>query len=210
MTAYHQPLLPGDTYHLFSRAVGSEKLFLCRDNYRFFLQKLKQHTSAVCQFYCYALLPNHFHLLAKINDEPGIIKHFEEVKKVVYEPLKHDLSDFIMERFSNFLNSYTKAFNKTYNRKGALFMDYIKRSKVNNTSDFTAYVWYIHKNPVHHGFAKAVGEWQFDSYKSILSEAPTVLLREEVIDWFGNKNEFIKFHQQPVHRKIIQGFLLDL
>ena len=111
MTDYHQPLLPGETYHLFSRAVGSEKLFLSADNYLFFLQKLKLHTSSVCQFYCYSLLPNHFHLLAKINDKEHIIKHFEEIKKVSYQPLQHDICDFIMERFSNFLNSYTKAFN---------------------------------------------------------------------------------------------------
>jgi putative transposase len=204
MTQYHQPLVPGSIYHLFSRAVGNEKLFLCTDNYLFFLKKLKQHTSAVCQFYCYALLPNHFHLLVRINDEEDVVRHFEAIKKVVYRPLEHDVCDFIMERFSNFLNSYTKAFNKTYKRKGSLFMDYMKRSVVNETSDFTAYVWYIHKNAVHHQITKSVGEWQFDSYHSILSDAPTILLRDEVIEWFGNEKEFIRFHQQHVHSKIIQ------
>ncbi|MEO6327289.1 MAG: hypothetical protein ABIO55_00065 [Ginsengibacter sp.] len=206
MTQYHQPLLPNHTYHLFSRAIGSEKLFLTTENYHFFLQKLKQHTTPVCQFYCYALLPNHFHLLAKLNDEQSIIKYFEEVKKVAYKPLQHNISDFLMERFSNFLNSYTKAFNKTYKRKGALFMDYMKRSVVNDSSDFTAYVWYIHKNPVHHQLTKSIGEWQFDSYQTILSKAPTVLLRDEVIEWFGSRDEFIKFHQQPAHPKLIQDF----
>ena len=110
----------------------------------------------------------------------------------------HDLSDFIMERFSNFLNSYTKAINKRYNRKGALFIDYLKRSKVNVHSDFTTYIWYIHKNAVHHQITKAIGQWQYDSYTSILSEAPTALLRTEIIEWFGSKDEYIKFHQQPI------------
>jgi REP element-mobilizing transposase RayT len=199
MTQYYQPLLPNETYHLFSRAVGNEKLFLSSENYLFFLQKLKQHTCFVCQFYCYALLPNHFHLLAKMNDDETIVKHFEEIKKVTYQPLLHSIPDFIMERFSNFLNGYTKAFNKMYKRKGALFMDYLKRSKVDKENDFTAYVWYIHKNAVHHQLAKTVGEWQYDSYRSILSEAPTNLLRNEIIEWFGNKQAFIQFHQQPVH-----------
>ena len=201
MKDYHQPLLPDETYHLFSRAVGSEKLFLSSENYRFFLQKLKQHTSAVCDIYCYALLPNHFHLLARMKDEKSIIRHFEEVKKTSFQLLQHDLLDFIMERFGNFLNSYTKAFNKMYNRKGALFMDYLKRSKVNDESDFTAYVWYIHKNAVHHQLTKAIGEWQYDSYTSLLSDAPTSLLRRKMIDWFGSRNEFIKFHQQKIYPK---------
>ncbi len=201
MNEYHQPLLPECVYHLFSRAVGNEKLFLTDDNYSFFLQKLKLHTTSVCQLYCYSLLPNHFHLLARIKDRTTIIQHFEEVKKIDFIPDQHNLSDFIMERFSNFLNSYTKSFNKVYQRKGALFMDYMKRSCVKEDNDFTAYVWYIHKNPVHHLLSKTVGEWPYDSYASIVSEAPTSLLRDEVINWFGNKNEFIKFHQQTVHPK---------
>lgn len=198
MKKYHQPLMPGESYHLFSRAVGNEKLFLSSENYLFFLKKLKQHTSNVCQFYCYSLLPNHFHLLVKIYDYETIIKNFEVIKKTSFLPLMHDLSDFIMERFSNFLNSYTKAINKRYNRKGALFIDYLKRSKVNVQSDFTTYLWYIHKNAVHHKITKAIGQWQYDSYTSILSEAPTALLRTEIIEWFGSKDEFIKFHQQPI------------
>ena len=80
MIDYHQDLLPDHTYHLFSRAVGSEKLFLNDDNYLFFLQKLKQHTSGVCRIYCYTLLPNHFHLLVLINEEETITPHFQEIK----------------------------------------------------------------------------------------------------------------------------------
>ncbi|MDQ2720653.1 MAG: hypothetical protein M3Z26_12970 [Bacteroidota bacterium] len=204
MNDYHQPLLPDNIYHLFSRAVGSEKLFKSSANYLFFLQKLKQHTSAVCKIYCYTLLPNHFHILVRISDEAAIVQHFQEVKNRAFQPSQHDISDFIMERFSNFLNSYTKAFNKMYNRKGALFMDYIKRSSVNAETDFTSYIWYIHKNAVHHRLAKEIGEWEFDSYASILSDAPTSLLREQVIEWYGNKCEFIKFHQQPDISKVIK------
>lgn len=201
MNQYHQPLLPNHTYHLFSRAVGSEKLFLKPGNYLFFLQKLKQHTSSVCNLYCYTLIPNHFHLLAKMKEQETIIQHFEKVKKVKFQALQHDLSDFMMERFSNFLNSYTKAFNKVNKRKGALFMDYLKRSIVSQPGDFTNYIWYIHKNAVHHQLTKAVGEWPYDSYRSLVSELPTVLLRDEVIAWFGDKNAFIEFHQQPIDPK---------
>ncbi len=202
MNDYHQPLLPNETYHLFSRAVGNEKLFLSDDNYLFFLQKLKQHTFSVCDFYCYTLIPNHFHMLAKIKEEAPIIEHFQEVKKKKFQPLENDISDFIMERFSNFLNSYTKAFNKVNKRKGALFMDYLKRSKVNESSDFTSFIWYVHKNAVHHQLVKSVGDWKYDSYHSLISNAPTSLLRKDVMEWFGNKEEFIKFHQQTIHPKI--------
>ena len=202
MNDYHQPLLPNETYHLFSRAVGNEKLFLSDENYLFFLQKLKQHTFSVCDFYCYTLIPNHFHLLAKIKEEAPIIEHFQEVKKKKFQPLENHISDFIMERFSNFLNSYTKAFNKVNKRKGALFMDYLKRSKANESNDFTSYIWYVHKNAAHHQLVKSMGEWKYDSYHSLISNAPTSLLRKDVMEWFGNKEEFIKFHQQTIDPKI--------
>jgi len=202
MNNYHQALEPDQIYHFFSRAVGNEKMFLSNENYLFFLKKLKQHTASVCSFYSYTLIPNHFHLLGRIHDEETIIRHFKEVKKTEFDFLQHSLHDFIMERFSNCLNSYTKAFNKMHKRKGSLFMDYIRRSKVENDSDFTSFVWYIHKNAVHHKLTKSIGEWKFDSYNSILSSAPTDLLRADVLDWFDGKESYIKFHQQPLHPKI--------
>ncbi|OJV53116.1 MAG: hypothetical protein BGO31_05015 [Bacteroidetes bacterium 43-16] len=202
MNNYHLALLPGETYHLFSRAIGGERLFLSEEHYHFFLRKIKQHTSAVCDLYCYALLPNHFHLLVSIKENEVIVQHFKEIKKRAFDVMKDNLPDFIMERFSNCLNSYTKSFNKVNGRKGALFMDYMKRSLVSKEADFTNFVWYIHKNAVHHQLVKSVGDWKYDSYRSLLSEAPTSLLRDEVIRWFGGREEFIKFHQQDVDPKI--------
>ena len=202
MNSYHQKLLPDNTYHLFSRAVGNEKLFLSSDNYYYFLEKLKQHTDNVCKIYAYSLLPNHFHLLAKIEDEKSITQHFEMVKKKDFNSLTDDLSDFIMERFSNLLNSYRKSVNKRENRKGAPFMDYMKRSIVNKDTDFTNFIWYIHKNAVHHQLTEKIGDWKYDSYQSLLRSAPTNLLRQEVLKWFGNKEKFIEFHQQTIYPKI--------
>ena len=197
-TDYHQALLPGGIYHLFSRAVGSEKLFLSEANYLYFLQRLKHDTQFVCRFYAFSLLPNHFHLLVKINDEAALIQHFEEVKNKKFEPNTHDISDFVMERFSNFLNGYTKAFNKMYQRKGALFMDYLRRSNAATDADFMSFVWYVHKNAVHHQLTKKVGDWPYDSYKTILNNKATELLSEELIERFGGREAFLEFHQQEV------------
>ncbi len=198
---YHQPLVANGIYHLFSRAVGNEKLFLSHDNYLYFLQKLKLHTSPICKLYVYTLLPNHFHLLVRIENEHELVKHFEFKKNKVYDMLRDSISDFIMERFSNFLNGYTKAYNKMYNRKGALFLDYLKRTKSNDDFDFCSFIFYVHKNAVHHGYTKKIGQWQYDSYNSIISKYPTSLLREEINNFFGNKEAFINFHKQSIQLK---------
>jgi REP element-mobilizing transposase RayT len=202
MNKQHIPLLPSNFYHLFNRAVGNEKLFREDENYRYCLAKMKQHILPVADLFAYSLLPNHFHLLVRVKPEERIRDFFEVKKGNPFDEKANDLSDFIMEQFSNWLNGYTKAFNKMYDRKGGLFIDYMKRTEAETDSDVTSFIFYIHKNAVHHGLKKRIGEWLFDSYAAILSEKPTALMRNEMIEWFGSKQSFIDFHNQPVNLKI--------
>jgi len=116
MANYHIPLYPGGYYHVLSRAVGSEKLFKEEENYRFFLQQYQKFIPPIADTFSYCLLPNHFHFLIRIKVLKAIQTHFE-LKKQGKHFLADKSSDFIMERFSNFLNSYTKSFNKRYKRK---------------------------------------------------------------------------------------------
>ena len=200
MGDYHIPLIPGNHYHIFSRAIGSEILFREEENFRFFLQKMEEHLLPVCRIWAYCLIPNHFHLLAEIKNEEEIKQAFESAKKD-REFVADDAPDFIMERFSNWLNSYTKAFNKKYSRKGGLFMNYLRRVQISKDSQLSATIFYIHKNPVHHGLAKEISVWKWSSYAVHLSKEPTILEKEEVLGWFGNTLEFTKFHNQQIQLK---------
>jgi len=200
---YHIPLIADNYYHLFSRAVGQEKLFRSNENYYYFLNKMKQHVLPVVDLYAYSLLPNHFHLVVRIKGEKELMNFFEVKKSKPFNPSENYLPDFVMEQFSNWLNGYTKAFNKMYKRKGGLFMDYIKRNEATKDSSLGSFIFYVHKNAKHHGLVKEIGDWPFDSYNSILSNKPTALKRNEVIEWFGSLQHFIEFHQQPVDLKSI-------
>jgi hypothetical protein len=151
--------------------------------------------------YAYALLPKHFHLLVRIKSEKELVDYFEVKKAKSFNTLADFLPDFVMQQFSNWFNRYTKAFNKMYNRKGGLFMDYIKRSEASKDSSLTSFIFYIHKNAVHHGFTKKIGDWEFDSYNTIISAKSTVIKRNEVIEWFGSLKQFIGFHEQQVDLK---------
>lgn len=205
MPDYHIPLFPGSIYHLVTRAVGSEKLFRSDANYLFLLQRYQKHTSPVADTFAWCLLPNHLHLLVRVKQADVLQYHFQEVKK--NKPFHPDiLPDFIMERFSNWLNSYTKSFNKMYNRKGALFIDYLRRVEIKDDTQFRSTVFYIHKNPVHHGYCHTISDWKWSSYQSILSQKPTKLLRKEVIDTFEGNNGFVAFHNQPIFSKNMLQF----
>ena len=77
-------------------------------------------------------------------------------------------------------------------------MDYVKRSEAACDNDITTFIFYIHKNAVHHGLTEVIGQWPHDSYRAILSSQATAIKRAEVIEWFGSLEEFIAFHNQPV------------
>jgi putative transposase len=97
----------------------------------------------------------------------------------------------------------TQAFNKMFDRKGALFLDYIKRKVVKNEAYFTKLIHYIHYNPVHHGFCKDLNDWVFTSYHSFLDNRVTPLEREYVLKWFGDKEKYTQFHQFKPDPKLI-------
>ena len=196
MPDYHLPLLPGEKYHLLSRAVGNEKLFRNGDNYAFFLARYIKHISPVADTYCYCLLPNHFHCVVKIREEAQLERHFHEVKyNKQFSP--ELLPEFVMERCSNLLNSYAKAYNKMYNRKGALFIDYLRRKQIESDKQFWATVYYIHNNPVHHGYCTDLSKWKWSSYSVMRSNEPTWLLRPELLGWFGGIKGFEDYHSGP-------------
>jgi REP element-mobilizing transposase RayT len=200
MPNYHIPVFPDKIYHVFSRAVGSEKLFKEEENYRYFLEQFQHKVGPVAELLAYCLIPNHFHFLVRIKPESEIKFHFEMVKwSKIYQ--SEICPDFILERFSNWLNGYTKSFNNLYKRKGSLFIDYIRRVEIEDDGQFSAIIFYIHKNPVHHGLTKDLHAWRWSSYPAFLSSSPTQLPRKEIIDWFGSRESFIQFHQQPIDLK---------
>jgi putative transposase len=177
---------PDQLYHIVNHAVGNENIFRNDENYRYFLQKYSHHTSEVFDTFAYCLMPNHFHLLVKT-------KPIEIVK--LDPKYKGDPHNHYMQKISNLLNGYAKAYNIRFERKGALFIDYTKRFLVDNNKYLTNTIAYIHQNAVHHGFVKNLNDWPHSSYHSHISDKSTKLKRDEVVNWFGNQAEFRKFHE---------------
>lgn len=134
-----------------------------------------------------------FIFLIKIKDEEDI-EDFQKRYKPTESEKELDYHKIVMNQFKRMLNGYAQAYNKQYDRKGALFVDYIKRKEINNEYYFSKLIHYIHNNPVHHNFCKSIDEWKFSSYHSVISNKPSLIERKEVLDWFGDTEYFIKFH----------------
>ncbi|MFY8090173.1 MAG: transposase [Chitinophagaceae bacterium] len=184
-------------YHVFNHAVGSELLYRNENNYLYFLRKLKEYITPVCNIYAYCLMPNHFHILIKIKTEKELMEFCNSLKRE-NKIETYDFHKIAMNQFKHMLNGYAQAYNKMYIRKGALFIDYLRRKQITDNHYFTKIIHYIHNNPIHHNFCKSIDEWTYSSYHTILSNKPTGVEREKVIDWFGSLNNFKALHQQSV------------
>ena len=157
------------------------------------------HTEAVCDTFSYTLMPNHFHFAVKIKSREHCIAHFEKTKQIPFDSSRCHLSDFLMERFSNLCNSYTKSYNKVFNRKGSLFIDYMKRSEIDNEIYFCNLINYIHFNAVHHCFCKNPLDWKWTSLHAFLADKKTKIKKEEALKLFGDPEKF-----KIAHGKMVQ------
>ena len=173
-------------YHIYNRANGSEKLFNNEDNYLYFLQKYNQYILPIADTFAYCLMPNHFHFLVRIK-ATATLQGFQ-----ILEGLQG--SKYISQQFSNFFNAYTQAFNKQNDRKGSLFIPRFNRKKITSEEYLINTVNYIHQNPVTHGYVKELNEWSYSSFKIFLNDRETNICRNEVLDWFNDKENFITYH----------------
>ncbi|MCP4458596.1 MAG: hypothetical protein GY816_11320 [Cytophagales bacterium] len=178
---------PDSYYHIVNHAVGSENLFRTDENYRYFLSRYAQYMPSVWSTLCYCLMPNHIHFLVHTHSEEVLTQH---------PKYKGDFHKLVMQNLSNLLNAYAKAYNKMYDRKGGLWIDYTKRFQVQTDNYLTATINYIHQNPVKHGFTQHLEDWTHSSYYSHTSQKNTLLSRTEVLDWFGGIHEYVNFHIQ--------------
>lgn len=196
-------MIPGSYYHIYNHANGNENLFLEERNYFFFLDKISIHILPVANLHAYCLLPNHFHLLISIKEinEIKLLESFTAFQKLPDEKLQPVIEKKISKFFSNLFSSYTQSLNKVYNRMGSLFIPNMKSDLIEDENGLCKVVHYIHANPVHHGFVKEMGNWKFSSYNSYLLQAATKLSKKEILDVFGSKEYFIKYHQQPIELK---------
>ena len=202
MPNYYTPLLPDHIYHLQSWANGDENFFREEENYRFFLQKFLKYVYPVAELYSYSLLPDHFDFLVQIRSVDTIEQHFNLLKpELIFDKTK--TSAFIMKCFSNMLNSYAKSFNKLYQRRGSVFIDYIRRLEIISDEDLFNAIVQIHKSPVYFGHCRRMEEWKWSSFRNFNYRYPHIIPTDKVLKLFGGKHNFKARHNAARKRQLI-------
>ncbi len=198
------PLEPGEYYHVYDRGVNRTDVFIEDRNYAYFLQLYAKYVAPVADTFSYCLLRNHFHVLVRIRTEPVSDRLGLGDRVGLRQPLDRRT---VSHAFNNWLNAYAKAVNKGYGRTGSLFQHHLGRLPVTSDRYFVALVHYIHYNPQKHGFVNDFREWPYSSYLSLLSEAPTRLERDAVLEWFGGQQALRQFHARPADESLISALI---
>ena len=87
------PLLPGQMFHIYNR--GNEQgTLICYEqaNYEYFLRKLQQYMSDYLNLYAYCILPDHYHLAAKVRPIDEVLeaatRDLKKIRKDAWERVK--------------------------------------------------------------------------------------------------------------------------
>jgi REP element-mobilizing transposase RayT len=189
-------LASGQTYHIYNRGINRGRIFFEDRNCDFFLRRFKKYVLQHVDLLAYCLMPNHFHLLVRINEFDA----------------KEDAHLSVVEKaFKNFFISYAKAVNAAYGRTGALLQYKFKRKEVNDEEYFSWLVFYIHSNPIKSGLTKRLDQYQYTSYVEILQNDNSLVKPNDVLNWFGGLDAFEDFHRRNLEsdRDGAEKFTLD-
>ena len=169
------PLISGEYYHVYSRGNNRQVIFWARENYLFFLRRMRDYFLyeqpkaggpevskasglwPAISVIAYCLMPNHFHLLLQPHD------------------------DSLSRRMQRLLISYTKAINERFDRVGALFQGQFQAIRVDSDEYLLHLSRYIHLNPVAAGLVQRPEAWEFSSYREFVGLRKGSLVRPEII-----------------------------
>jgi putative transposase len=149
----------GQFYHVYHRGNNRQRIFFEPKNYQYFLEKFQKYVCPVTDVYAYCLMPNHFHFLIQVHEQP-LIQHPSDLL-VDYKSKK--LSP-IEKGFKDFFISYAKSINKAYHRTGSLFQSRFRRKIITDENYMSTIIPYIHLNPVRAGITSNVYQYAHSSF----------------------------------------------
>jgi len=199
-------LASGYFYHIMNRGVEKRDVFLDAADYQRFLSglsyyrhinppvklstylrvksdirdvynhKLQESSKRHADVLCYALLPNHFHLLVKQNEDAGISSYLHQL-----------------------LDSYTKYFNKRYTRVGSLFQGTFKAVLIESDEELLHVSRYIHLNPFTGYLVKSLQEsfeYPWSSVKNYLSDSSSFITTTYMLSHFKTLEHYKTFVEE--------------
>ena len=199
-----EPLFLGHYYHIYNSGNNGQDVFLETENYYYFLRLYAKYIEPIAETYAWCLLKNHFHFLIRIKDESEI-----NPNHLTYSTIEKPKIITPSKQFSHLFNAYTQAINKKHQRTGSLFEKNFERKLISTEAYFQQLIFYIHNNPVKHGFVDKMNLYPWSSFESVTSDKPTMIKRSEVLTIFGDKEGFLEYHSHQQNTNAINDFIIE-
>ena len=157
--------LPGYPHHVIQRGNNRQPIFADADDFEVFLAQLTEqalkHGVAV---HAYALMENHFHLLATPDSADGLPKMMQSVGR-----------------------TYAQYFNRRHGRTGTLWEGRYKSTLVQTERYLLACMAYIELNPVRAGMVSDPAEHPWSSHHHHIGTRLDKLITPHALYWqLGN------------------------
>ena len=190
------PILGDRYYHVFNRGNNKRQVFFSEANYNYFLKLYDHYLGSYVSTLAYSLMPNHFHLLIKTSGKlPSDFSSGMSSFQRDDIPEDETMGKIISNQFRRFFISYTMAINKQENMNGNLFDRPFKRLEIEDEEYLKYLSFYIHYNPQKHRLINNFRDYRYSSWKAYNSAQTTKLNRNLLFDFFGEKNDFLEYHQ---------------
>ncbi len=164
----------GNVYHIYNRGNNKHRIFFNDRNYQFFLDKIKNQLSPVCEILCWCLMSNHFHLMIYATEKSCI-----ERPSFGGKPMQE-----LPYRIGMLLSSYSQAINKQNTTTGSLFQQKTKAKCItadtgrDAPSDLTGItstylitcMHYIHQNPWKANLVDQLEDWKYSSFREYIGQ----------------------------------------
>ena len=170
-------------YHIYNQGNNRQNIFFKRENYLFFLTKIKTYILPYANILAWCLMPNHFHLMVLVNEVELATEGFAQSETLGFDTPKRSLNFSV----GLMLRSYTNAINKQQKRSGSLFRKNTKAECITCSEGIEPPYYmvngitqintlkpaeeqypqicfdYFHQNPVNTGLVGAATDWEFSS-----------------------------------------------
>ncbi len=181
-------LEPGKYYHVYNRAKNGDPLFEDEEAYRFFLKLYKSHITPIAETYAYCLLRDHLHLLFRTRPE---------AEGSLYKP------------FAVLFNSYTSGYNRHNGKEGRVFKFKLKRTEIRSLACLRDMICYINQNPWRHGVTDHPGNYRFSSFRSTITNGPTLIAKDNIIGQFGSSENLENCLHAQVDETRIKFYMME-
>lgn len=134
---------------------------------------LFRHVKNIVYILAFCIMPDHYHLLVKINNE-----------------------ELFSRYINNIQNSYTRYYNKLNSRKGPLWQSRFKSIYIPNNATLLHVHRYIHLNPTTAHIVEKPQDWKWSSYYSYITDRKILAINSEI------SIKSISFYRKFVERNI--------